>query len=327
MTLSRSRRGFTLVELLVVTGLIASLFGLVVAGMRRGQQSRKPGADTLAAVLAAAQGRALGLPEGTAVILSPDSSLPAACATFYDASMLPLIQGVVTGVPPANPAMLSASGTVVPMTTDSIQRAYKILLCVDANRNFAPPTAWLNFTPTSATTGTVQFRTSAAQTSGNTVWPKPTASGTMNGLLAQYPIRSTSAYQLDKGTAVDLSFSGIGDDRTTAYGRLDGKGSIAVVFERTGRVAEILQQVPEPGATAPSGIAQPAMPTGTVYFLVAPRDVIASGGNTLASSDAIWVALSPQTGRTFTAANIVQSGTDTAALQAARANARKGIAK
>jgi len=316
----RVPRGMTLVELLVVTGLMAVFLGLVVVGVRGGGSAeQKRGAETLAAVLAAAQGRALGVPEGAAAILGADGTSAAACTALFDAVMQPLIEATCTVSAPS-PASTTATVTVTPTNGDDVQRAYKIVL-FGADAPTAPPSAWLAFTPPS----TVAFRGVDGQTAANTVWPKAAVSGTSNGLLAQYPAKSSAVIDLDASTAVDLRFSGIGDDRTTPYGRLDGRGSIAIVFDRVGRVGEVIQQVPEPGASVAAGTPQPAVPTSTIYFLVAPRSLVTSGSNTLASEDSTWVALAPQTGRIFVADNVVQTGTDTNALRAAREKARRGI--
>lgn len=319
----RRRPGMTLVELLVVTGLIAVFLGLVVTGVRGSRQAQKRGGETLAAVLASAQSRALGVPQGAAAILAPDATPPAACTSLYDAVALPFIEAVVSGAIPPDPASATtATVTVTSMNGEDVQRGYKILLYGGPDcPATSPPTSWLAFTPPC----TVQFRATLGQTPNNSVWPKAPAGGVFNATLAQYPAKSSALVQLEEGSAVDLSFSGIGDDRSTAYGRLDGKGAIAVVFDRIGRVAEVIQQVPEPGQPASPGAAQPAIPVGTIYFLVAPRELIVSGANTLASDQATWVALEPQTGRIFVADNVVQTGTDMAALRAARAKARQGV--
>ena len=260
------------------------------------------------------------MPEGGALILAsgsgPETNAAAACTSLFDAVIQPLISATVGGSLPAV--------TVSSLNGGNAQRAYKILLLGDTPVT-APPTAWLAYSPGSATSGTVSFRATLGQTTANTVWPRPIVRGAFTASLAEYPVKSTAVVPLEQGSAVDLRFSGIGDDRSTTYGRLDGKGSIAVVFDRIGRVAEVIQRVPEPGATASGTSAQPAIPVGTIYFLVAPRDLIASGSNSLASDQATWVALSAQTGRIFIAENVVQSGTDMTALRAARAKARQGI--
>lgn len=310
----RPRRGMTLVELLVVTGLLAVFLSLVVTGVRGGRQNPRRGAETLAAVLAAAQGRALGVAEGAAAMLAGEAANTAVCTQLFDAVMLPLIEADVTGTLPGV--------TVTPTNGDELQRAYKILLA--GADPVVPSTAWFAFTPP----GTVAFRGTLGQTTANTIWPKQPAGGVLSGLLAQYPVKSSSPVELTEGSAVDLRFSGLGDSRATAYGRLDGKGTIAVVFDRVGRVAEVIQQVPEPGMAATAGAAQPAIPVGTMYFLVVPKEQIlaSANANTLASPDGVWVALNTQTGRVFVADNVPQSGTDDGALRNARARARLGAA-
>lgn len=322
--LARPRRGMTLVELLVVTGLIAVFLGLVVVGVRGSRQSQKRGAETLAAVLSAAQGRALGVTEGGAAILGAGAGGPtnAACTSLFDGVMQPLVEATVTGLPPANPSATSATVTLTPTNGGDVQRAYKIRFLGQNDPGICPASAWMAFTPPS----TVQFRSSAGQTPANTVWPKPPAACAPTAVLAQYPSKSSASIDLESGVAIDLSYSGIGDDRSAPYGRLDNAGAIAVVFDRVGRVAEVIAQVPEPGSAPAAGAPQPAVPGGTIYFLVAPSSDILAGANTLASDSATWVALAPQTGRVFVAENVIQSGTDTTALRAARAKARQGVA-
>ncbi|MFM9057806.1 MAG: Tfp pilus assembly protein FimT/FimU [Planctomycetaceae bacterium] len=320
-----SRRGMTLVELLVVMGILASLLGLAVTGLR-GRKSQKGGAEMVAAVLSAAQGRALGVAEGGAAILTPDPTQAGACTTLFDAVMQPLIEATVTGVPPTPPSATTAAASVTPTNGDDVQRAYKILLNgTQDTPGVAPPTAWLDF---NGSTSAVSFRTSLGQTINNTVWPKAPGGGAFNALLAQYPAKSSTQVDLDEAVVIDLRYSGIGHDISTAYGSLNGKGSIAVVFDRVGRVAEVIQQVPDPGASASPGTAQPAIPVGLIFFLVALRDDVANPANavaSLASLDSLWVVLEPQTGRVFVADNVPVSASDSTSLQAARAKAIQGI--
>ena len=72
---ARAPRGFTLVELLVVVSIMASLFGLIVVGMRPsvGGELRRA-AQQFASVLLAAQSRGIGDPKGSAVVLELDIS-------------------------------------------------------------------------------------------------------------------------------------------------------------------------------------------------------------------------------------------------------------
>ena len=320
----RRRRGMTLVELLVVTGLLAMFLGLVVTGIRGSRQTQRRGAETLAAVLAAAQARALNLPEGAAAILASGSAAtPASCTSLFDAVMLPLIEATVSGSLPSNAT--SAAVTVTPTNGDDVSRAYRILLYGGPTApTVSPATSWLAFDGSSST---VLFRTATGQTVANTVWPKPPAGGTFDALLAQYPAKSSAVVELDDASAVDLRYSGVGEDSSSPYFQFAGDGAIAIAFNRMGRVGEVMQQVPDPGTAAPAGAPQPVVPSSPIYFLVASRSDVETGQNTLGTAESTWVAVSPQSGRIFIAENVPQADISSlsSALWAARDKARKGI--
>ena len=243
-----------------------------------------------------------------------------ASTSAYDAEMLPFIQATGSFVSQGSTA---ATVSLTPTNGDDVRRAYKVLVGGQSTLGTSPPTAWFTFLPVSnagsAISGTVQFRNFHGQTQFNTVWPRVP---TFAVVLAQCPAKSSSLSEFDPATAVDLRFSGIGDDPTNQFDK-SPRGVIAVVFDRTGRVAEVLGPVPEPGATAKD--VQFFTPFSPIYFLVANREDIRNGVNTLASADSIWVTVSPHTGRVIQSENVPVSGTDRTALWNARRKARQGL--
>lgn len=334
----RTRSGMTLVELLVVTGLMASLLGLVVVGLRGGggANPRRAG-EILASALLAAQSRALGDPEGAGLIIEPSGSVNSLSTTVIDAMMQPQITGAVTAGLPTGTGLsqTAADITIQPDNADGTDgmAAYRVLLFGSGSgTKVQPPTAWFEFRPassTSATTvGSARFRTATGQTATNTIWPKP-AGSQMNARLTRYPAKSSSVVSLDKSLAIDLRYSGVGDVRTTPYGRLDNRGAIGVTFNRIGGLDEVMRGVPLVAADLTAAAAavrvQPLSPTQPLYFLVAKRSDIDAGLNTLANTDSVWVVVFPQGGRVTVSANVSQSADDDASLAAARAKARAGV--
>jgi hypothetical protein len=125
-----------------------------------------------------------------------------------------------------------------------------------------------------------------------------------------------------KRVAIDLRFSGLGDDVSTTWGSLAAKGTIGVAFDMAGRVDTLMQQVL---STPEQQVVEPIDPVEPVYFLFVPRSEVRDGVNTLALEDAYWVVIQPPTGQVGVARNVPQQDTTPAALRAARENARKAI--
>jgi hypothetical protein len=246
--------------------------------------------------------------------------------------MLPWITGTTgtTGMPPNPPSLTAATVTLAPLDADAedLVHAYKIRLSGEPPRPFQPPTPWLALSVSTAASGSaagvIGFRITNGQTPLNSVWPVPTTTSSVPNpfdfVAARYPTKGESAVEFPKAAAIDLRFSGTGDDPTTVWGGLAGKGAVAIVFDSVGGIDAVMQQVLKLGSrqSDPS----PIDPTEPVYLLVAPRKDIESGLNTLANQEAVWVAVHPQTGRVSVGGNSPQTGTDATALRAARANAR-----
>jgi prepilin-type N-terminal cleavage/methylation domain-containing protein len=325
MTASASRKGFTLVELLVVTGLIASLLGLVVVGMRSNgsdaSQTRRS-AQALASAFLATQSRAFGSPTGAGVIIDPAGVQGVVVSA---ALMHPLITGSVSGMPPSDPWV---SGTTITFAPDNAEvsdlvHGYRIMLSSNVTSGstapVSPNSTWLAFTPLTSNSATIQLRSAVGQTTQNTSWPKNTAP---YASIARYPSLASPIAAMEKSVAVDLRNSGVGNDPTTSFGQLHNKGAVAVTFDRSGVVAEVMQNVLASGVRS----VDPQPPQQPIYFLIAPRaDIDNAAVNVLSNPNNVWVTVFPGTGRTAVSANIAQTGTDATALRAARANATLGI--
>jgi type II secretory pathway pseudopilin PulG len=320
MNATRPRRAFTLVELLVVTGLLVSLFTLVAGGLARPNlaSSVKRTAQDLASRLLAVQSRAIGKPEGAALIIAPDAANARLGTMVLDAVTHPWVTVASgSGMPPDNPRLTNGMVTLT-ADADVLAAAYKVRFQTTAGGGQVSPAAspWFAYM-----SGTVRFRGSAGQTLANTIWPK-TPKQAEQAVIARYPTPGGSGAPMSKQVAIDLKHSGVGETPAAlnGYGQFESKGSIAVAYDQVGRIGEVMRKVQQT-RTADD---QPIEPTGVIYFLVVPRDDVLSNRNTLANAQAVWVAINSQTGRVTVAENIPQSAEDATAVAAARANARAG---
>jgi len=298
MTLQR--RGFTLVELLVVAGILAVLFALVV-----GSSGQRPtairAAQELASMLLSAQSRALGRTEGAAVIIEPDASVPRNGAVVHDGTMLP-------------PIIIAAPAGVLGAHPD-LANGYKVRFRQKVGA--VSPTSFITISPWLALQAGVPVRReSAGQTVANTII-KPVGAA-IEALVVRYPTMGAKASKLSTAIAVDLRHSGVGEDPAAAHGhgRFENQGPIAVIFDQTGRVAEVIMRVGTPGGT------EPIVPNEIIYFYFAERKDI-NASQSLGSDRSAWVAINPQTGRINVSANVQSAETG---LVAARDKARKAIA-
>lgn len=327
MNASPKKTGFTLVELLVVTGLIASLLGLmVVVGRPSDSSSIRRTAQDFAGMLLAAQGRALGKPQGAGVMVAANGTNPRMGTDAYDAVMQPLcgasVSGTSGGWPPTELESLPLKSSVAIIVADAdasaVQNAFKIRFQTTGGDTVSP---WFGFSPTAGDRGTASFRPSAGQTIQNTIWPK--SNGGLKAELAQYPSAGPTKLAMPKQVAIDLKHSGLGENPTAAhgYGALEGQATVAVGYDEIGRLSEVMRKVQETRSSAD----QPAVAGETVYFLFATRTDIEQG-RSLSNRNAVWVAINPLSGRVTVAANVPQATEDATALKAARANAREGSA-
>jgi len=341
MSPSRSRKGFTLVELLVVAAILAVLFSLVLSGMRRSDGSVKGAAQQFAAVLRHTQARGLGNEVGAAVIIEPDSD---GSIIISDANTLPFMECTVASMPPpaagnAYPTSTQISLNVLNASLDDLKFGYKLRYFAGGGANSSqrrgPPISdWYAFRSPTPPAATVSFQTASGQTSRNAYWPPVTGCGGCCGAspppptglvacVARYPTRGGIAMRFPKVATIDLRYSGTGNDPNTPWGNLDAKGALGVAFDQLGGLEALMQQVPVTAGT-PS-VETPIDPSEPVYFFIVDRAERTKMDRKLATESGFWVVIQPQTGQINVANNVPQTGTDSAALAAARANARKSL--
>lgn len=317
-------RGFTLVELLVVTGLLASLFALLTVGSKPSEKgSVRRAAQELASAILAAQTRAIGRPEGGGIVIRPDTTSARMGTAVLEALTHTLATESLGPWPPSgfNDSFRTArvtSGTIRMTDPTILPNAYKARLQTPLNDPISP---WFSLTPLGTGSATMSFRASAGQSIESAGWP-PQTPATVHIAVAQYPSTAAPVSAFNRQVAIDLRHSGLGDDPAAShgYGSLENLGTIAVLFDEVGRASEIMRRIQETRTSSD----QPSTLTDPVYLLLATRNDIQQGLS-LASQNSLWLAINPLTGRAIISENIPQSGVDAAALRAARKNAKDGV--
>jgi type II secretory pathway pseudopilin PulG len=323
MTALRSRpvNGFTLVELLVVAGLMAGMLGLVLATSRPdpGVQLRRFSQSVSSSILAT-QTRALGNESGAALVIAAPSGISAAASELFFADIPPAITGSISALPNI-PIISGTAGvlTLSPDNADSVENGYRIRF-LNAASVTTPRTPWFRFsasgTATGTVTGTASFDAAVSQTARNTIWPM-TSGSSMAFQLGMFPRASTPAFPVIKQAGIDLRYSGVGDDPASTFGKLEGTTPICICFDRTGRLDCLI-------GSLPSQPQVPFTPTSPLYLLLASL-VDIEADRALQSEASRWLVITPGTGRTSLAKNLPQTGGTPADVKAARLHARAGV--
>lgn len=295
--MSVRKAGFTLIELLVVAALMALLFGLVLAGGRPAASPRRM-AQEFASMILAAQSRALGRPEGAAVILEPDSSNTRLAVVLHEGNTMP-------------PVIVPSPAGAITASPDIRDNGYRVRFQSNAAGGTAIASSWLGLRD-----GLPVRRVSAGQTPQNTLITPPAAG--LEAMVIRYPVTGPKPLRLPTTVGVDLKNSGLGESPSAPHGlgTFENKGRLAIVFDQTGRVAELIPQCGGP----PVAGQDPIVPNEMIYFVFAEQSVIIADG-TLGDVKSVWVAINPQSGRVNVSSNV--AGAD---LTINRESARKGMA-
>jgi prepilin-type N-terminal cleavage/methylation domain-containing protein len=332
---SSVNRGFTLVELLVVTAMLAGFMALIVTGLRSsGGSEVRQLSQLISATTTTAQTRALASEHGVALILEPAiNGMPVnACNTIFRAEVPPMITGTCGGIPPANLSSTATTAALLPSNTDStaLGDGYKIRFFADA-KNGSAPSVWMQYLPASHQ---VQFNSAVNQTADNTVWPVPLPGAPLDFELARHPQPSTVDFKPTPRSGIDLRYSGFGDDPSSPFGTLHPPilssaafpyFRMSVSLNRQGSMEAILGHwLDNNGNTHITSM----HPASAMYLLVASLDDI-ENNTTLSSAASRWISITPASGRVTVSQNnpqadpaIVSGIANAAAMQTAVNNAR-----
>lgn len=286
--IAASRKAFTLVELLVVTGLLASLLSLVIVAMRPTEDAQiRQVANALTSAIMQTQTKALSKTEGAALAIFPSGTSVAFCEIDP-----PIIATSTTAIPPA--AVSAVIGFLAPSNAETVANGYQIRF--SAGGSYGP---WFRFSPspTNALSGTVSMRPDLGQNLVSTVWPTLT-SGSIGCEISRIPLASQSAVSFPKSVVIDTRFSSVGDEvyvetkPSPLLYSANQLGGMYLHFDRTGVLSTII----------PGNGGAPIKPIKPIYILVRAASQTAP----LQSQTATWVTIFPGVSRVMTGKNVPQ---------------------
>jgi prepilin-type N-terminal cleavage/methylation domain-containing protein len=314
-------KGFTLVELLVVTGLIASLLSVVIVAMRPTAESQvRELARNIQSALMQAQTRSLTNARGACLVLVPSSTV--SCGAAYFAEPRPIIstqmkapdgatleQILTTGAPNLFNTGSASAAFITPVNADlpALEAGYRVRLSTGAT--YGP---WYNFSFTAYDSSgmaaiALLTRPGSALDPATNIWPLVSGSQ-VPCQVVRYPEKVRSAVIAPKLASIDLRYSGLGDQPSPGsfdasstspiywYSSLQSvdatsPDSICLDFNRTGVLDGIFRITPFPGKRWADAVT----PNAPVYLLVATNDDIAAN-RSLQSTISTWIAINPKTG-------------------------------
>jgi prepilin-type N-terminal cleavage/methylation domain-containing protein len=289
--IAASRKAFTLVELLVVTGLLASLLSLVIVATRPTEDAQiRQVANALTSAIMQTQTKALSRTEGAALAIFPSGTSVAFCEIDP-----PIIATSTTAIPPA--AASPVIGFSALSNADTVADGYQIRF--SAGGSYGP---WFRFEPDKSR---VSMRPDLGQNLASTVWPTLT-SGSIGCEISRIPRASQSAVPLPKSVAIDTRFSGVGDEvdveakPSPLLFSVNALGGMYLHFDRTGVLSTII----------PGNGGAPIKPIKPIYILVRAASQTAP----LQSQTATWVTIFPGVSRVMTGKNVPQPIPDDSSL-------------
>jgi prepilin-type N-terminal cleavage/methylation domain-containing protein len=242
-TAPRQRRGFTLMELLVVVAILGLLSVIVLPNISGNINSRRyrEAARDVSGFVARCQSRAIGAAEPRGVMIQPLTADPKTAIDLYFANTPEAYAGETSSSVAFVPEVLDATAGPLPVTFDGATQARFAMqpdFCKPGDAiQFGGRGAKYKFIPPNQVT----MWAGDNQNPRNTSWPRAGGAGLPFTIWRQ-PTRGTGgALQLQKGAAVDLYWSCLG---TRAFHTFMGTSmtdnSVNIMFDASGKPTEIV---------------------------------------------------------------------------------------